>query len=94
MLVLHVSNALQYTSPNSITQILRRRLRMNIPQIHRPVHPLHSIRSRAHTINRCVRALGERAERRKRILRGQGRGGLGNERLRGGSLGLLGGGLL
>jgi len=49
VLVLHVSNALQDTSTNGITQILSRRLRMDVPEVHCPVqalrtcHTLHSI---------------------------------------------------
>lgn len=45
MLVLHVPHTLQYTSPDSVTQILCRRLWVDVPQIHCSIKSLHSCAS-------------------------------------------------
>ncbi len=48
MLLWHISDALQHTTPNSITQILRRRLRVNVTQINSSVHSLGGRKSTCH----------------------------------------------
>ena len=39
MLILHVPDALQYTSANGVAQILRRRIGVDIAEINGPIHP-------------------------------------------------------
>lgn len=94
MLILHIPNALKHPSPDRITQILRRRLGMNIPEVNRPIKSLHARRLRTRARRRVRREWGERAREGVR-RRGRKRAcGLGDERLRSGNLGGLGGGLL
>jgi hypothetical protein len=90
MFILHVPDALQHTSPDRVTQILRRRLRMYRTEINRPVHTLDAPHAAHHVHRRERGGRGVRAERAK-MRRGGGRG---DEGLRGGGLGLVGGGLL
>ena len=60
MLILHIPNALQHSSPDCIAQILRRRLGMDVPQIDSPIQTLG-----VHTTHSTQRVLCVRGERRE-----------------------------
>lgn len=70
MLISEVSNALKSASADGVTHLLNRRLRVDIPNIHRPVRRLRegeARRSRSITSSpiRVRERLGERRERRE-----------------------------
>ena len=99
MLVLHVPHALQYTSPDSVTQVLRGRLWVNVPQVHRSIKSLHSCASsHAHAIRWKCGVRGEWTTKwvRRSILHSRVRreGCRMDEGLRSSSLGSLSSGLL
>lgn len=49
MLILHISDALKNSTPNCITQVLRGRLWVDIPEIHGSVDTLHALHTTAHS---------------------------------------------
>lgn len=95
MLVLHVPDALKHPSPDSITQILRRGLRVDVPQIHRAVEALHTPLTASTDTGGRVWCEGR--ERARKGVRRRGRQRtrrLCNKRLRSGDLSRLRRGLL
>ena len=100
MLILHVPDALQHTSPDGIAQVLSGSLGVDVPEIDRPVQRLIPIQTTkaVHTIHapevRSERQVG-RHGRPKVALGGDGReGSLSNEGLGCGGLSSLCSGLL
>ena len=101
--ILHVPNALQHTSPNSIAQILSGGLRVDVPKIDRPVQRLVSVQ--AAKVVHGVHAIHASELRSERQVGGHGRpeitlaldgreGSLSDEGLGSSSLSSLGSGLL
>jgi hypothetical protein len=91
MLVLHVPNALQNTASDCIAQIFRRRLRVDVTQVHSPVQPLGANASShtshtSHAPHRIGRIGREWREWNARSLHWRMLHRLRNERLRSGSL--------
>jgi hypothetical protein len=87
VLVLHVANALEDAAADRVAQVLGRRLRVDIAEVHGAVHGLAP--GRVNTEGR------ERAERaRERVCARRRDRGLRHKRLRGRNLGGLCGGLL
>ena len=100
MLILHVPDALQHTSPDGIAQIFGGGLRVDVPEVDRPVQRLVSVQAA-----KAVHAAHASKIRSERQIGGHGgpevaltvhgrEGSLGNERLGCGSLSGLSSGLL
>jgi hypothetical protein len=106
MLILHVPDALQHTSPDGIAQVLSGGLGVNVPEVDRPVQRLVSAQSAeaVHAVH-PVHAIHASKVRSERQVGGHGRpevalvlhgreGCLSDERLGCGGLGSLCSGLL
>ena len=94
MLVLHVPQALKYTTTNGIAQVLRRRLWVYVAQVHRPVQPLATCEALERVGRKRHVGCKRRRERVARSDRRQRRRALRDETLCSGRLRRLRGGLL
>ena len=100
MLILHVPDTLQHTSPDGIAQIFGSGLGVDVPEIDRPVQglvPIHAAKAvhAAHASKiRSERQIGGHGRPEVALTMHGREGSLGNERLGCGSLSGLSGGLL
>lgn len=93
MFILHVSNTLQHSSANGITQIFSRRLGVYRPEVHRPIHTLHDSLA-THHVRGGEGVRGGIGVERAKVGSSRGEGGRCDEGLGSGCLGLLCGSLL